>query len=376
MTTISFPGLGIGEFTINPIAIPFGDNGGGIRWYALLIVTGMILAVLYCALRAKSEGIKVDTMIDFAIFTIPMGIIGARLFYVLFDWIDIMVNHKINPYQSFVDVIAIWEGGLAIYGGIIFGAITVIVVAKVKKMSTSTLLKVTDAVAPAVMIAQAIGRWGNFCNGEAYGTPTALPWRMCSDSFVTRLYNLDLINKETALQMLDGTLGVHPTFLYESLWNVIGFIIINIFYKKKRFDGQILLMYVTWYGFGRMLIELLRTDSLTNGSNIRVSSLIGLLSFIVGGTLLIYLFIKNKGKKAFTPVAVGASNNATIIEDTAEATETSANADDTSDEASDASDASENGESDGQNSENQDEAENAEQENETNDEENENGNPN
>lgn len=315
MTTISFPGLGIPEFTINPVAIPFGSEGGGIRWYALLIVTGMILAVLYCAYRAKSEGVSFDTMIDFAIFTIPAGIIGARLYYVLFDWIDVVVNGKVNPYQSFVDVIAIWNGGLAIYGGIIFGAIAVIIVAKVKKMSGHTLLKVTDAVAPGVMIAQAIGRWGNFCNGEAYGTPTALPWRMCSDSFAQRLYGMGLIDAETARQMLDGTLGVHPTFLYESLWNVIGFVLINLVYKKKRFDGQILLMYVTWYGFGRMFIELLRTDSLTNGNNIRVSSLLGLLSFVVGGALLLYLFIKNKGKKTFgNAVATAtASAEATVI---------------------------------------------------------------
>lgn len=297
MTTISFPGLGIGEFTINPIAIPIGD--GGIRWYALLIVTGMILAVLYTAYRAKSEGIVFDTIIDFAIFTIPVGIIGARLYYVFFDWIDIMVNHKENPYQSFIDVIAIWEGGLAIYGGIIFGAITIIIVSKVKKMSGHSLLKITDAVVPGVMIAQAIGRWGNFCNGEAYGTPTALPWRMCSDRFASRLYYLDLIDRDTAYQMIDGTLGVHPTFLYESLWNILGFILINIFYKKKRFDGQIMLMYFTWYGFGRMFIELLRTDSLTNGSNIRISSLLGLLSFIIAGSLLIYFFIKNKGNKTY-----------------------------------------------------------------------------
>ena len=316
MTTISFPGLGIPEFTINPVAIPFGSDGGGIRWYALLIVTGMILAVLYCAYRAKSEGVSFDTMIDFAIFTIPAGIIGARLYYVLFDWIDVVVNGKPNPYQSFVDVIAIWEGGLAIYGGIIFGAIAVIVVAKVKKMSGHTLLKVTDAVAPGVMIAQAVGRWGNFCNGEAYGTPTALPWRMCSDSFAQRLYNMNLIDADTARKMLDGTLGVHPTFLYESLWNVIGFVLINLVYKKKRFDGQVLLMYVTWYGFGRMFIELLRTDSLTNGNNIRVSSLLGLLSFVVGGALLLYLFIKNKGKKTFGNAVVKAIDG---VEATADA---------------------------------------------------------
>lgn len=322
MTTISFPGLGIGEFTINPIAIPIGD--GGIRWYALLIVTGMIFAVLYTAYRSKSEGIIFDTIIDFAIFTIPVGIIGARLYYVFFDWIDIMVNHKPNPYQSFVDVIAIWEGGLAIYGGIIFGTITIIIVSKVKKMSGRSLLKITDAVAPGVMIAQAIGRWGNFCNGEAYGTPTSLPWRMCSDRFANRLYNLDLIDRDTALQMLDGTLGVHPTFLYESLWNILGFILINIFYKKKRFDGQIMLMYFTWYGFGRMFIELLRTDSLTNGSNIRISSLLGLLSFIVAGSLLLYLFIKNKGNNPYgSQVAIENAAELDAVEDNAEANEIS-----------------------------------------------------
>jgi phosphatidylglycerol:prolipoprotein diacylglycerol transferase len=309
MTTISFPGLNIGEFTLDPVAIKIGDLS--IRWYALFIVTGMILAVLYTAHRAKSEGIVFDTILDFAIFTIPVGIIGARLYYVFFDWVDIMVNHKPNTYQSFIDVIAIWEGGLAIYGGVIFGALTVLIVAKVKKMSNKTLLKITDSVVPGVMIAQAIGRWGNFFNGEAYGTPTALPWRMCSDKFATRLYRLGLIDQETALLMLDGTLGVHPTFLYESLWNILGFIIINIIFKKKRFDGQIMLTYFTWYGFGRMFIELLRTDSLTNGSNIRISSLVGLLSFIVGGSLLLYLFIKNKGNKAFgsalTEVAEGVS---------------------------------------------------------------------
>ena len=332
MTTISFPGLGIGEFTINPVAIPFGSDGGGIRWYALLIVTGMILAVLYCAYRAKSEGIVFDTMLDFAIFTIPVGIIGARLYYVFFDWIDIMVNHKVNPYQSFLDVIAIWEGGLAIYGGIIFGAITIIVVAKVKKMSGHTLLKITDAVAPGVMIAQAIGRWGNFCNGEAYGTPTALPWRMCSDSFAQRLYGLGLIDRDTAYQMLDGTLGVHPTFLYESLWNILGFVLINIFYKKKRFDGQILLMYVSWYGFGRMFIELLRTDSLTNGSNIRISSLLGLLSFIVAGSLLLYLSIQNKGKRTFGNAVTA---NSTPIDNEGDAVSTEENADTSAEESTD-----------------------------------------
>ena len=310
MTTISFPGLGIDEFTLNPVAFTVGK--AEIRWYALFIVTGMILAVLYTAYRAKGEGIIFDTILDFALFTIPVGIIGARLYYVFFDWVDAMVNHQPNPYQSFTDVIAIWNGGLAIYGGVIFGVLTIIVVAKVKKMSGKTLLKITDSVAPGVMIAQALGRWGNFFNAEAYGTPTALPWRMCSDTFAQKLYSNDLINRDTAIQMLDGTLGVHPTFLYESLWNILGFVLINIVYKKKRFDGQVMLMYFTWYGFGRMFIELLRTDSLTNGGGIRISSLVGLLSVIVGGSLLLYLFIKNKGNKTYgSDLALATAENVT-----------------------------------------------------------------
>ncbi len=300
MTNISFPGLGINGFSIDPVAIQIGSFT--IRWYALFIVTGMILALLYCTLRAKKEGIKVDTMMDFAIFTIPIGIIGARLYYVVFNWIEAIANGKPSPYQSFYDVIAVWEGGLAIYGGIIFGALTILVVAKVKKMSWGSLFKIADAVAPGVMIAQAIGRWGNFCNGEAYGSATYLPWRMCSDSFAQTLNSKGLIDNETFIDMLNGTAGVHPTFLYESLWNILGFVIINLIYKKKRFDGQVALMYITWYGLGRMFIELLRTDSLTTGGSIRISSLIGLLCFLIGGTLLIVFFVKNKGKCAYTPV--------------------------------------------------------------------------
>ena len=247
-----------------------------------------------------------------------------------------MVNHKPNPYESFIDVIAIWNGGLAIYGGIIFGTITIFVVAKVKKMSKNTLLKITDAAAPGVMIAQSLGRWGNFFNGEAYGTPTALPWRMCSDRFAQKLYSQGLINRETAYEMLDGTLGVHPTFLYESLWNILGFILINIAYKKKRFDGQIMFMYFAWYGFGRMFIELLRTDSLTNGSNIRISSLIGLLSFIVAGSLLLYLFIRNKGNKTYASDVIAAAAEAENVEDGAQDISESTETDENENESADA----------------------------------------
>ena len=315
MTTISFPGLGIPEFSINPVAIPIGKEG--IRWYALLIVTGMIIAVLYAWRRNKAEGISFDTLIDFALFTIPVGIVGARLYYVFFDWLARPENYK-----SFLDVIAIWNGGLAIYGGIIFGIITIFVVAKVKKMSWKTLSKFFDSIAPGVMIAQALGRWGNFCNGEAYGSVTSLPWRMCSNNFAKDLLKQKMITVEQYNQMLGDSpaLGVHPTFLYESLWNVIGFILINLVYKKKRFDGQIALMYIAWYGLGRTFIELLRTDSLTNGGSIRVSSVLGLASFLVAGTLLVVLFIKNRHNRTYGDSVALATAAGEIVEEATEET--------------------------------------------------------
>ena len=339
MTNVSFPGLGINGFSIDPEAIRIGSFS--IRWYALFIVTGMILALLYCTLRAKKEGIKVDTMLDFAIFTIPIGIVGARLYYVLFDWIAAIANGEPSPYQSFYDVIAVWEGGLAIYGGIIFGALTILIVAKVKKLSWGSLFKIADTVAPGVMIAQAIGRWGNFCNGEAYGSATYLPWRMCSDNFAWSLKSKGLIDNETFLDMLNGTAGVHPTFLYESLWNILGFILINLLYKKKRFDGQIALMYITWYGLGRTFIELLRTDSLTTGGSIRISSLIGLLCFLIGGALLIVFLIKNKGNRAYTPVCAEGVTAETVEEsvETSESSETEETEENTEEEASTCDDA-------------------------------------
>ena len=283
MTTLSFPGLGIGEFTINPIAftIPIGD-GIKIHWYGLIIVVGMILAFSYCAFRAKQEGILFDDLLDIALFTIIFAVIGARAYYVL---------TSLDQYDNFLDAFKIWNGGLAIYGGIIAGAITIFIVCKVKKFTLNKTIKMFDAVAPAVMIGQIIGRWGNFCNGEAYGMPTDLPWRMCSTKFAQELYAKEIIDESTQKLLLNGTLGVHPTFFYEALWNLIGFILIHFLYKKKKFDGQNVLMYLTWYGFGRMIIEGLRTDSLYVGP-FRVSQVVGFLCFVIGGILLTVLLVK------------------------------------------------------------------------------------
>ena len=296
MTTVSFPGIGIGEFKIDPVAIriPIG-SGIEIRWYGIIIVTGIILAFLYCAYRAKQEGIIFDDLLDIAIFTVIFAVIGARAYYVL---------TSLEKYDSFLDMIAIWNGGIAIYGAIIGGAITIFAVCRVKKINT---LKMLDAVAPAVMIGQVIGRWGNFCNGEAFGEAIAEnSWLYFSRMGLNSYY--------TGFQ----TVFVHPTFLYESLWNLAGFVLIHCLYKKKKFDGQIVLMYLTWYGFGRMLIEGLRTDSLYIGV-FRISQVVGFLCFILGSIALTVFLMKARRKeldnKEYAPAYKKISNPTSILYD-------------------------------------------------------------
>ena len=199
------------------------------------------------------------------------GVIGARLYYVIFDALE-------NPgyYKTFVDVIAMWRGGLAIYGGIIGGAAAIAVVCAVKKINT---LKVMDCIAPGVMLAQAMGRWGNFVNGEAHGG-------VVSESSLLYFLRMGLY-ENGQMQYF------HPTFLYESLWNLVGFALITAFYRKKKFNGQILCSYVAWYGFGRMFIEGLRTDSLYWGP-FRISQVIGAVCFIVGTACLVAGFILSR----------------------------------------------------------------------------------
>ncbi len=269
MVTISFPGLGIDNFTVNKVAFSIGPFE--IRWYALIIAFGLSLAVLYCWYRSKYEGISVDDLLDMVLFGVPCAIVGARLYYVLTTLSE-------YNYDSFLDVIAIWEGGIAIYGAIIAGGLTIFFVCRHKKIK---FLKAFDMVAPAVMIGQIIGRWGNFFNGEAYGAEVA-------EGSLLYFIRMGLIpNIESRTQMH----YFHPTFLYESLWNLVGFIIINALYKKKKFDGQVFFMYISWYGFGRMFIEGLRTDSLYVGV-FRISQVIGFLCFVVGSVLLIYNLAK------------------------------------------------------------------------------------
>ena len=264
-TTVSFPGLGIGEFSVDRVA--FELFGKPIYWYGVIIMLGIVAAFAHALIRSKREGFTTDDVLDMGIFTVLFGVLGARLYYV----VTTLDTHE---YKNFIDVIAIWEGGLAIYGGIIAGCTALVLTAVYKKINP---LKVMDAVGPGVMLAQAIGRWGNFMNGEAFGYEVAegsllYPFRMGLIS--------DYTNTGSTMHYY------HPTFLYESLWNIAGFVFICLIYRKKKFNGQMALTYFAWYGFGRFFIEGLRTDSLYVGP-FRISQVVGLVCFVAGITLMV-----------------------------------------------------------------------------------------
>lgn len=257
---ISFPILGE-DFSIN-FPATFSVLGITIHWYGVIIAVGFALAVLYGMVRAKKFGLTQDNIIDLLIFAVPLAIIGARAYYVIFRWDEYKDN--------IIDVVKTWHGGLAIYGGIIGAVIGAVIFSKVKKVRFSV---VADIGGLGLLIGQAIGRWGNFVNREAYGVKTAVAWRM------------GLTNEY-------GTFYYHPCFLYESLWNVIGFIILHFYSKKRKFDGELFLLYIAWYGLGRVFIESLRTDSLyIPGTNLRVSQLVALISVIFGIGIALYIRI-------------------------------------------------------------------------------------
>ena len=269
---ISFPGLGIGEMDIESLALNF--KGLTVAWYGVIIVTGILLSVLYIYLRGKRKKLLLDDLIDVAFFTVIPGIVGARLYYVFFDW----MKHP-TEYDSLEDVVAIWEGGLAIYGGIIFGALGCMMALRWKKINIPAFF---DILAPAVQMAQAVGRWGNFMNAEAFGGETTLPWRM----------KLECVGHNCSL--ITQGMEVHPTFLYESLWNLIGFTFLTFYSKKKKFDGEIFFLYIGWYGLGRMFIEGLRSDSLYIGP-LRVSQWVAAICVAVAVVFLaLFYFIRKR----------------------------------------------------------------------------------
>lgn len=271
---VSFPGLfGDWEFTLDPIAIHIGK---GIYWYGIILAVAM-LAGLYLAMKqGKHYGFTEDDMMDLVLWAVPFCIIGARIYYVLF-YLDLYRNA--DGSLNWGRMVAVWDGGIAIYGAVIAAVLVVIIYAKQKKFSTPALM---DAGCLGLILGQIIGRWANFVNREAFGGVTDLPWRM-------RVWISEF-------QYAD----VHPTFFYESMWNLIGLLLLLFVVSKgRRFDGENACFYFLWYGIGRFWIEGLREDSLylfgwtLFGNPIRVSQALSAV-LVVGSVLVIFYQIKIK----------------------------------------------------------------------------------
>ncbi|BFK87100.1 prolipoprotein diacylglyceryl transferase [Pseudoflavonifractor gallinarum] len=263
---VTFPGLGL-SFDLNPI--PFSIFGWPIHWYGIIIAAGFLLAVAYCTRASKRFGIQEDDLLDMLFFAVPLGILGARLYYIIF-YLDLF--RTADGSLDFAKMVRIWDGGLAIYGGVIAAALTLLVFCRKRHIP---FLAFADLGVFGLLIGQAVGRWGNFVNVEAYGGETTLPWRMG----ITEVVNGVEVYKE-----------VHPTFLYESLWNLVGLVLLILIARNwRKFDGQMFYSYLAWYGVGRGMIEGLRTDSLYFfGTGIRVSQMLGFASALVGIALLVW----------------------------------------------------------------------------------------
>ena len=259
-STISFPSLGI---SVNP---GYGLDIGSfsIRYYGIIIAVGLLLACIYGLRRGKQFGLTQDEIIDGALMIIPFAIICARAYYCIFAWDEFAANP--------ISVLYIWNGGIAIYGGVIGAAIGIVAYCLWKKIPIGTVLDITSL---GFLIGQSIGRWGNFFNREAFGSVT--------ESFL----RMGLENASTGAVTYH-----HPTFLYESLWNAAGFVLLHFLSKRRKYDGQIALGYAAWYGLGRTFIEGLRTDSLYWGP-FRVSQVLAAVSCLAAAMVLLYLNFKS-----------------------------------------------------------------------------------
>ena len=283
-STISFPSFGI---EIDP-ARGFSIGEVNIKFYGIIIAVGLLLAVIYGLKRGKQFGLKEDDILDGVLGIVPFAIICARAYYCIFSW-DEFASDPIS-------VLYIWQGGIAIYGGIIGAVIGVIVFCAIKKIKLGAVL---DLVLLGFLIGQSIGRWGNFFNREAFGAETDSFFRMGLFNTVSQSYKY-----------------YHPTFLYESVWNLAGFVVLHFLSKKRQYDGQIALGYVVWYGLGRTFIEGLRMDSLYWGQ-LRVSQLLAAVSCFAAAVVLVILaFRKHDKQKLF--VNVVAARDALAAEETAE----------------------------------------------------------
>ncbi|MCD8375800.1 MAG: prolipoprotein diacylglyceryl transferase [Oscillospiraceae bacterium] len=287
---ITFPGLGL-EFTVNPVLLSITDSFG-VHWYGAIIAAGFLLAVLWCCRQCRHFGIRQEHLVDMLYFALPIGIIGARLYYVAFEFRSTYYV-KGDPLATLVKIVRVWDGGLAIYGGILFAVLTAIVYCRVRKLP---FFAIADISAMGLLIGQCVGRWGNFVNVEAFGSVTDVAWRMAGPNVASYLLNTGQVDADTAQAIIDGTLGVHPTFFYESMWNLLGFLLIALVLRpRRRFDGQMFFCYIAWYGLGRFWIEGLRTDSLyIPGTALRVSQLLALLSALAALGWLAYLYLVKK----------------------------------------------------------------------------------
>lgn len=281
---VEFPGLGL-EMILNRVAFRIGSFE--VYWYGVLIGLGLALAMAWLFWKAKDFGVDADKFVDLMIVGALFGVLGARLYYVLFSTTP-------GEFQTIWEFFDLRRGGLGFYGALVFGLLAAYFMCKWKKVR---FLPLADLVAVGFMIGQCVGRWGNFVNQEAFGTNTTLPWGMYSES--TRIF---FEQQQAALAArgiaVDPLAPVHPTFLYESLWLLLGFILLSVYLKRRKFDGEILLMYLAWNGAGRAVIEGLRTDSLYIGT-VRVSQLIAILIMI--GSIVWIVRERSKIKKAQNP---------------------------------------------------------------------------
>ena len=257
LSRITFPGLGI---SIDPSPVAFRIGGVTVYWYGILLATGFFLGVVYALHRCKEFGITQDEILDGLFIVAPVAVICARIYYCAFNWSE----YADNP----ISCLYIWEGGIAVYGSIIGAVLMTVVYTRWKKIPLKPVL---DLVAMGFVIGQFIGRWGNFFNREAHGGVTDCFLRM-------------------GLEDAAGNVAYyHPTFLYESLWNFVGFLFLHFYIKRRKYDGQIFTLYIAWYGLGRAIIEGLRTDSLyLFGTGIRVSQLLAAISCVIAVGFLIY----------------------------------------------------------------------------------------
>ena len=258
-SSISFPSLGI---EVNPPRV-FSLGPLTVHFYGLIIATGLMLAVLYCCKRANQFGLKEDDILDGVLWVTPFAILCARIYYCAFSWQE----YAADP----ISVLYIWNGGIAIYGGVLGAVIGVAVFCRIKKLK---LAPVMDVVLLGFLIGQSMGRWGNFFNREAFGAPTETWLRMGLFNTLTGSWEY-----------------YHPTFLYESLWNAAGFVFLHFLSKKRKYDGQIALSYAAWYGLGRSFIEGLRMDSLYWGP-FRVSQVLAAISCIAAVSVLLWQHFK------------------------------------------------------------------------------------